>query len=158
MPSITKAQAAQLGRRAQQPTLEPGELLAIFVPGKLKNPLNGPQWGKQKFSQMRYRKTWKERVELTLFERAHMMEDVGFHPGPKRVTFRAGTHNAMDTDGLQAALKPVRDALVECGVISGDAERDGNKFVYEQRIDRKRRGVEIRVALRPTSVAERTRL
>jgi len=40
---------------------------------------------------------------------------------PKVVTFRAIVSKAYDLDGLQAALKPVRDALVRVGVVADDS-------------------------------------
>jgi hypothetical protein len=155
MTSITKADAAMLGRRAEQPARNGDEILAVFVAGKLKNPMNGPQWGRQGIVKGRYRKDWRERVIQVLWESTYAGRNT--HPSlwpraARRVAFLASTHNPMDGDGLQAALKPVRDALVECGVISGDADRDGHVFEYAQRIDRKKRGVEIRVALRKETV------
>ena len=144
MPSLTREEAKTLGRRAQQPVKAPGDLVAVWVSGKLVNPLNASAWGWQKRS--RTAKAWKERTALALLESpnhgGHMART------PKRVTFLAHVHNRFDSDGLQAALKPVRDALVECGVISGDADRDGHLFEYTQVIDRARRGVEIRISLR----------
>ena len=65
----------------------------------------------------------------------------------KRVRFLAHVFRLFDSDGLQAAIKPCRDALVECHVLSGDGPRDGNEFLYDQEIDRARRGVTIRVSL-----------
>jgi hypothetical protein len=59
----------------------------------------------------------------------------------------------MDGDGLQAALKPIRDALIDCAVLHSDAPDSGHEFVYTQRIDRARRGCEIRVSLRPPKAA-----
>lgn len=145
MPSLTRADLTALGRRAQQPRREANELLAVFVAGKLTNPLNAG-WAWEAKSGRRYKREWKERVALVLLE-AEWPLRLG-RDEPKRVTFLAHTWSAMDGDGLQAALKPCRDALVECGVISGDADRDGHEFVYAQRVDRARRGVEIRVSLR----------
>ena len=171
-PSITRAEAAALGRRLRsrqgQPVKALGELLAIFVPGKFVNPLNANAWGWQKRS--RLAKQWKLAVANALFEIAvcHVkgIRLPGIVPGlvdyrlavkmPKRVTFLANTHNVMDTDGLQAALKPVRDALVECGVIHSDAPDSGHEFVYEQQIDRVHRGVTIRVALKTPAPAKET--
>lgn len=157
-PSLTKAEAAALGRRAQQPPKQPGDLLAVFVAGKLVNPLNASAWGWQKRS--RLARTWKENVAQALLESGWRWGVVpervlqalgGTEPHvPKSVYFLAHTGGRMDSDGLQAALKPVRDALVECGVLSGDADKDGHAFHYAQRIDRKRRGVEIRVRLKET--------
>jgi hypothetical protein len=150
MPSITSAEADALRRRAgaaMGPVKQPGELLAIFVTGKLANPLNGTPWIWQKRS--RYARSWKERVGNGLLESAWWLDQLYLHPEtPKRVSIHASLWNWMDGDGLQAACKPIRDALVECGVVSGDAERDGHEWIYSQKIDRARRGVEIRISLR----------
>lgn len=137
---LTAGQAKILGRRQQQPVKASGELLAIFVAGRLLNPLNASAWVWQK--RVRYARAWKERIALAVLES-------GFRPysdfRDKHVTLTANTHNAMDSDGLQAACKPIRDALIVCGIISGDADKDRHMFEYRQRIDRARRGVEIRV-------------
>lgn len=147
--NLTSAQAKALGRRAQQPTRAPGELVAVFAAGKVKNPLNGAQWGGHLKAKVRYRKEWRERVSLALLEAGWPMMLVGKNPHattPKRITLLARTWSRMDAhDGLRAALKPVVDALVDCQVIHSDAPQSGHEFVYEQVIDRARRGVEIRV-------------
>ena len=145
---ITAAELASLQAPSSPPStrlleLAPGELLAIFVRGKLMNPLNQSAWIWQK--RKRYVDGWKDRVAkgLWLYGRLRFAR---LPAGPKRISFLALTANTMDDDGLAAALKPVRDELVVCGVIAGDAPKDGNVFTYAQRIDRKARGVEIRVA------------
>ena len=149
--NISKADAAMLGRRAEQPVKGPGDLIAVFVAGKLVNPLNASAWGWQKRS--RLARQWKERVAHAVYDAVQdsrtelIITTVFGSKMPKVVTFLANVFNLFDSDGLQASLKPVRDALVECRVISGDADRDGHTFRYEQKIDRKRRGVEIRVRL-----------
>lgn len=143
--------ASSAERRAQQPTRAEGELLAVFVPGKLANPLNGTPWIWQK--RTRYTRAWKERVYEAIWEAIPdpsvelLVTTVAGSRVPKRVEFLASLHNRMDGDGLQAALKPIRDALVSANVISGDADKDGHTFHYAQRIDRACRGVEIRVRL-----------
>jgi hypothetical protein len=139
---VTRQELASLRRRREQPTRAEGELLAIFVSGRLLSALNAPAWIWQK--RQRYAKQWRARVAEVLLEVGARVP-----PGPKHVTFLAATHNRMDSDNLAAALKPIRDALVECRVLSGDAEQDGNTFDYQQKIDRTRRGVEVRV--RPRS-------
>lgn len=143
MPNLTPAEAKALGRRAAQPTRAPGELLAIFVSGKLANPLNGTPWVWQK--RTRYARAWKDRVAMALFEYGYVPAE-----GPKRIHLAASLWNWMDCDGLQAACKPIRDALVDCRVVSGDAERDGHAWTYSQQINRARRGVEIRVSVKTT--------
>jgi hypothetical protein len=150
---LTKAEAAALGRRQEQPRRGPGELLAIWCAGKLKNPLNGPQWGKQGLVKARYRLAWQERIALALLEHGGIRS---IDPRqPKHVIFVASVFHRFDTDGLQAALKPIRDALVRCSVLSGDAERDGHTFQYAQVVDRKRLGIEIRVSLRASERSAR---
>ena len=167
--NITAAEAKALGRRAEQPVKAPGELLAIFVPGKLVNTKNARL---HHMAESRYKRGWREAVAQSLLEAGWQrvlqspptaltfgtklvvlgggfngqVPTSGYYP--KRVSLLATTAKAMDTDGLQVALAPVRDALIECGVINGDAEKDGHRFVYSQQINRARRGVEIRVRLR----------
>lgn len=51
---------------------------------------------------------------------------------PKHVRFDAYVGRAFDSDGLQAALKHVRDGLQDCGVIDTDSEASGHVFVYRQ--------------------------
>jgi hypothetical protein len=172
MPSLTRAEAAALGRRADQPVKAPGELLCVFVGGALVNGKNQSR-GWQMKAWGRYKREWKERVAQALLEigwrrvlhgpptpllprTTLVVQGGGFVNSfvidarlPKRVTFEAHTRNAMDSDGLQLAIVPIRDALVECGVVSGDAERDGHLWEYAQKIDRAHRGVTIRVSLRP---------
>lgn len=154
-PNITRGEVARLGRKRQQPVKAEGELLAVFCAGKLVNPLNASAWGWQKRS--RLARKWKDAVALMIYEARWdfgskwvQKREEAWAPAkvPKRVHFLANTGGRMDSDGLQAALKPVRDALVECGVISGDADKDGHQFVYAQRIERAQRGVTIRVSLR----------
>lgn len=173
--NLTKADVARLGRKALQPRREPAEVLAVFVPGKLVNTKNARL---HHMAESRYKRGWRDAVAQALFEagwhRVLQSPPTPLLPGTKlvvlgggfdgdvptsgkaakRITFFANTHLKLDTDGLQVALAPVRDALIECGVIWGDAPKDGNEFVYEQRIDRARRGVEIRVKLRATPVSE----
>jgi hypothetical protein len=145
---ITAAELAQLASPRGVPSArplepEPDELLAVFVPGKLVNALNAPGWMWQK--RKRYAETWKDRVAAALWLQGRL-RFARIPPGPKHVRLHARTHNTMDDDGLAASLKPVRDALVDCGVMAGDAPGHGNVFTYTQRIDRHCRGVEIRVA------------
>jgi hypothetical protein len=158
MGSVTKEEyeslLARKSRARQQPERQAGELLAIFVPGRLVNPLNAHAWGWRKRS--RTAKAWKERVAVALLEDdwGRVALRFGPAPAPKAVHFHAHVFNRFDGDGLQAACKPIRDALVECGVISGDADRDGHSFTYSQQIDRKNRGVTIRVRLSPHAERE----
>lgn len=145
--NLTRAEADALCRAAAQ-TLPraPNDLLAVFVPGSVRNPLNGSHghWSKR----ARWAKTWRERtVNVVAIGLGHWPSEEASRM-PKRVTFFARTHNRMDDDNLRAALKPVRDALRDMRVIHDDDPASGHEFVYEQVIDRARRGVEIRVRVR----------
>ena len=122
----------------------PGELFAIFVQGRLMNTQNQSAWIWQK--RKRYADGWKTRTSNALWLIGRL-KFAQLPYGPKRVSFLALTQNAMDDDAIPDSLKWVRDSLVRCGVIPGDAPKDGNEFTYQQRIDRKARGVEIRVSL-----------
>lgn len=113
-----------------------------FIPGRLRNPLNGShrhwatrfQWGKD----------WRTKTAfLILRERPRYRADA-----PKRIAFRARVWSLFDDDGLRAALKPVRDGLRDAGIVHDDSPRSGHEFVYEQVVDRRRRGVEVRVEVR----------
>ena len=149
MPSLTPAEAKMLGRRAQQPVKAPGELLAIFVAGKLVNTKNARL---HYMAESRYKRGWRERVALALFEHLGQHEYTRHKwydaTTPKRIAFLASTAKAMDDDGLAVSIAPVRDALIQCGVIHSDAPDSGHEFTYAQQIDRAHRGVTIRVSPR----------
>lgn len=167
--NLTKDQVKVLDRKREQPTREPGELLAVWVSGKLVNTKNRRLHWK---SESRYKRTWREAVAMALFEAGwHRLlqspptplvpgmklivlgggfdEQVAI-PGkaPKRIVIRANVHGLMDSiDGLRVACAPIVDELKSCGVISDDADKHGHLIEYAQRIDRAHRGVEIRVSL-----------
>src|SRR5262249_21772657 len=139
---ISRDEAVMLGCRAQRPALGPGEVLAWWVPGKLVNTKNARL---HPMAEHRYKLKWREAVSLAALESGWILRTPTRAVEPKHVAFRACSYHAMDSDGLQVALAPVRDELIRLGVISGDADRDGHVFTYAQRIDRGQRGVEIRV-------------
>ena len=139
--NLTKAEAAQLGRRALQPTRGPGEILAVFVPGKLRN-LTNQRWGWK--GDMAYKRRWREKVAQAILEARWRPASKGLNGA--HTVFLAHVWNPFDGDGLQAALKPVRDELVSCRVLADDKEvTTGNSFEYQQVTDRKCPGVEVRV-------------
>lgn len=114
--------------------------MTIFIPGRLRNPLNGSWGGWRKHA--RLAKEWRERTAQYIFaDRQHW---VIVPRAPKTVTFTAHVGAGWDDDNLPAAIKPIRDALVGT-VIHSDAPDSGHTFVYRQVIDRKHRGVEIAV-------------
>jgi len=117
--------------------------ITFFVPGKLRNPLNGAHGHWATAAKERQRWRWKTKLAfLALPTRKVFPLD---YTAPKRVWLIAHTWNAMDTDGLVASLKSVRDGLMDCGLIRSDAPEAGNVFTYEQRVKRKERGVWITV-------------
>jgi hypothetical protein len=120
----------------------------FFISGKLFNPLNGSHGHWAVSSQERRR--WRFNTRLAYMEAVPVVERTAYTKhvmAPKRVTLQAHTWNRMDTDGLAASLKSVRDALIDCGLIHSDDIVSGHTFDYQQVIDRKRRGVTVTVEL-----------
>lgn len=123
--------------------------MTVFVPGPLRNPLNGSHghWSKHRA----WAKDWRERThhELWLALRMQLPRvnavrmDAAYAARPKQVRFLACTYNAVDDDNLRAMLKPCRDALKDARIIHDDGPTSGHVFVYQQRIARVERGVEI---------------
>jgi hypothetical protein len=144
--NLTKADAAMLGRRLEQPRLAPRELVAIFVRGKLVNTKNARLHWK---NEARYKREWRERVAEVLLETGWRNPGPEQAAIPKCVLLLGNVHGLMDEhDGLRVACAPIVDALQQAGVIHSDAPDSGHVFGYAQRIDRGQRGVEIRVSRR----------
>lgn len=160
--NITRAQAAQLAARTQAPelrALEPGELLAIWVPcllrgkngphGQLVRHASGKVWSERATS----KKTLRDQVATAIFLQTAWAKMKRPAPrAPKIVNFIAYVAREWDDDGLAYALAGARDALITMGVIHDDAPAAGHVFNYAQHVDRKLsapRGVEIRVRLAP---------
>jgi hypothetical protein len=115
----------------------------------VRNPLNG-SWGSwQKHA--RTAKAWRERTAqhvLAFVVGPPRMRRLRLIPArtPKTVTFTVHTWNRWDQEeGIPAACKPLRDGLVDAGVLHSDAHDCGHTFRYAQVMDRARRGVEITV-------------
>jgi hypothetical protein len=127
-------------------------LLTVFVPGPLRNPQNGPR-GRTWWAQAAVTAAWRGRTA----QRARVA--VLMRPGPriesqtpKALTFTVYTARAWDDDeGVNAACKPVRDGLIDGGVIHGDGPESGHTFTYRQTIGPGRRGVDIIVEARGES-------
>jgi hypothetical protein len=154
MPSITKADVSMLGRRAQQPRKAPGELLALFVRGKLVNTKNARLHWK---SESRYKRQWRERVAEVLLETGWRNPGPEQAAIPKCVLLICNVYGLMDEhDGLRVACAPVVDALQAAGVLHSDAPESGHVFGYAQRRDRANRGIEIRVTPRRRAPHEKS--
>lgn len=153
MPSFSRAEIRAALDRLEQPKRQPDELIHIFVHGRLINGKNQSQGWQQK-AWGRYKRDWKDSVFNVLLATRTLFPSMLSATTPKTVAFICRTHGQMDDDGLALACAPIRDALTEAGVISGDAPRDGNSFVYSQRIDRTHRGVEIVVKRAPQNAPQ----
>jgi hypothetical protein len=118
--------------------------MTLFLPRPLKNPLNG-SWGNH-FKHARIARTWRElTASCMLVEWIHAGRPPRTPQAPKTITFTAHVGAKWDDDNLPAAIKPIRDGLVDAAVIHSDAPDAGHTFVYRQVVDRKRRGVEIAI-------------
>jgi hypothetical protein len=118
--------------------------VTIFVPGPIRNPLNGSHghWSKH----ARWVKTERERT-------AYLILKLGWPAYsqsptvPKRVDFLVYVARRFDDDNLAAACKPYRDALKDMRVIDDDGPARGHEFHYRQVVS-KTRGIEITVTPR----------
>lgn len=119
---------------------------AIFVPGRLVNPLGSVR---HRMVEHKRRKAWQDRVTNALLALGYRRGD--FDPAaPKRITLTAHVAARFDQDNLRAVLKPIPDALKERGVIQDDRDSAGHEFVYApQVIDRACPGVRVEVQMMP---------
>lgn len=132
---------------ATEDAVRPDTILAVFIPGKVQNPLNGSHghWSKR----ARWAKTRREKAQMCILVAIRNSIKRFADPAmPKLVTFTATVWNEFDSDGLAAALKPTRDALVDMRVLHNDRPSSGHAFIYEQVVARGKKsepGVAIRV-------------
>jgi hypothetical protein len=118
------------------------ERLDVFVPGRLRNPLNGSWGGWRKHA--RLARDWRERTAQRIFLAGSGRMTPAFLTAKKRVIFTAHVGRLWDSDNLPAALKPVRDGVAQhcCG--GDDGPRSGHVFEYRQAVHQER-GVAIHV-------------
>ena len=123
---------------------EPRILFKVFVPGKVRRQDNGQQGSWR--AKAGYRKAWQNRVKIHLLVHRPLIGKLD-PKTPKTVRLLANTFNLFDDDGLYAALKPIPDILVKCGVISSDKplRQSGHLILRGQQIDRQQEGVTIDV-------------
>ncbi len=159
--NVSRADIAMLQarREAAGPVTEraPGELMAVWIAGKLDSRVNGPQgvtlkgrlWRAKKIKALRAgacELIFDARVGVGVNLDAALEEPAT----PKSVHFIAYVGNRWGGDNLQAAIKPIRDALEDMRVVDSD-ENPAHEWIYDQVVDRTRagrRGVEIRVKAR----------
>ena len=123
--------------------------LELFVPTRLVNPTNArEQW------QARHRRTSAQREAVAMAVWAALRDPrrrITWHitAAPSRrkhVTLTGHVARRFDSDGLQAAMKSIRDGLQDCGLIHSDAFNSGHVFEYAQQPG-KPFGVTIKVEL-----------
>ena len=110
-----------------------------FIPGRITNPLNGSHhhWSVR----AKWAKAWRTQSGFVAAQHAR-----GIDPKtPKRIIFTGHVVRKFDCDNFMSAMKPVRDGLKDAGIIHDDGPDSGHEFVYNQIIDRKRLGVEVKV-------------
>lgn len=120
-------------------------MIQFFLPCRLQNLTNTRgHWS------VRHRYSRQLRA-LTAALGKEASRDVELHPDePKHIKFIAYVRRRFDEDGLQAAVKPIRDGLqipapalvkngrvvrqaqVGCGIIHSDGIRSGHQFEYQQ--------------------------
>ena len=131
--------------------------LKLWLPGRLRNPLNERKLGNG-FAWDRYKRKWQQALDAAL-KVAGYQEGVVDPKSPKTVTMSAWVFNRFDShDGLRAALKPVPDGLKKAGLIDDDRDSSGHEFNYWQGIDRRNPGVVVVVKWACVSSGEDTRL
>ncbi|HJY45834.1 MAG TPA: hypothetical protein VJ301_14525 [Propionibacteriaceae bacterium] len=117
-----------------------------WIETRLTNPLNAREhWSRRAKRAARQRSL----VALTLFKALGTRSLEVPPTRAKHVTFTAYVGRGFDDDNLQAALKSIRDGLMEAHVIHGDGPRHGHVFEYEQRrgIPTAKQGVRVSVRL-----------
>jgi hypothetical protein len=130
-------------------------IIEWFVPGALRNPLNGSFSRAHWSAKSRWAKEWKARTVAMMTQQmvaTQLLAVYGEPLGvilehPKRVSFLAHTGAPWDDDAIPAGCKPIRDALIGYAIHS-DAPDSGHVFEYAQVVNRKRRGVLITITPR----------
>ena len=118
-------------------------LFHIYLVGHVLSQANARgHWSKRH----RYAKDWRRVTALLTAEAMRKNAPVWSNP-PKHITFIADVWSLMDDDNLESALKPIRDGLQDAQLILDDGPSSGNRFSYEQRVNRKQPRVIIRVEI-----------
>ena len=122
--------------------------LEFWLSARLVNALNRREYWMATAVRAR---TQREAVALAVHQALGRTYRIAVPPGrPKAIHFEARVGRAFDDDNLRAALKSVRDGLIDAGLIQGDAPRDGHTFTYTQvpGTPGPKRGVRVVVELR----------
>lgn len=139
-------------------------MISFFIPCRLQNLTNTRgHWS------IRHRYSSQLRA-ITAALGTEASRSMEVHPeAPKAITFVAYVRRRFDEDGLQAALKPIRDGLqiatpavvndgrmvraaqVGCGLIHSDGIHGGHRFEYRQELVKKGGQVGVFVSIEPIS-------
>lgn len=137
-------------------------MITFFIPCRLQNLTNTRgHWS------VRHRYSSQLRA-ITAALGTEASRGMEVHPeAPKAITFIAYVRRRFDEDGLQAALKPIRDGLqvpapavvndgrmvkaaqVGCGLIHSDGIHGGHQFNYRQELVKKGGGTGVFVSVKP---------
>ncbi len=137
-------------------------MISFFIPCRLQNLTNTRgHWSvRHRYSSQLRAITAALGVEASRGTEVHPEE-------PKVVKFTAYVRRRFDEDGLQAALKPIRDGLqvpapavvndgrmvkaaqVGCGIIHSDGIHSGHRFEYQQELVKKGGQVGAFVSIEP---------
>jgi hypothetical protein len=112
-------------------------VIKFIIPIRTKNPLNGAQWGRSGIAKAKLRKKHREAAKLSLMALLSTPGGPSHRIEPEAtVTLRRVSPRALDGDGLQAALKSVRDGIADAlGINDGS---DAVTWVYQHRRGRPR--------------------
>ena len=124
------------------------QTVTLWIPAHLVNSLNAREHWQVTAERARRQ---REAVCAALLERLGHRYQLRVGPAlPKRVTFHAYVARLFDSDGLQAAMKSLRDGLQDARLIDDDRPEAGHVFHYEQTVTPQKadRGVRITVGIR----------
>lgn len=129
------------GRSPSATTTEARPLLDVFVPGRVRNPLNGSHghWR----TRAAWAKGWRHNTWLRITQAPLGATPRWVATEPKRVTITLHVWRWFDSDAMGPCAKPCRDALVDAGVVDSDGPKAPHEWIYGQRVDRQRPGVRI---------------
>jgi hypothetical protein len=122
--------------------------LTLWIPARLVNALNAREFWTVDAKRARMQ---REAVCAAVLETLGRTYRLRVGPAvPKTVHFHAFGTRYWDGDGLQSALKHVRDGLIDAGILDDDGPQSGHVFEYEQTIATRKaaRGVRITIAVR----------
>lgn len=119
-------------RRAGRPRLlaNPTVALEVTVPLRVVNPLNARGSTRERIGRP---KRERNAIQAVLFGVAHKVAPHWLMRGPYRVTLTKLGGRRMDSDGLQAAMKTVRDTVCMwlCGGLPGQFDDDWRQVSWD---------------------------